>query len=101
MYLTKLLLPRGIIRSTYSSSSRSWVTSSRASRSWIQPSGMPASAVASLITEYSRRLEFRASLPPFISTALPDFRQREAICGRASGLDSKTTPITPIGEDTR
>ena len=57
--------------------------------------------MASIITSANARFVLRASLPPFSSAALPDFRQRVAICTRASGRDSKTTPITPMGTVTR
>jgi len=42
-----------------------------------------------------------ASDPPLSSTALLDFRHRVEIWTSASGRDSKMTPMTPIGLDTR
>jgi len=74
------------------------VTSSRVSRSCIQPAGAPAASEAAAMTSARMRLVPAASLPPLRSTALPLFRQRLEICTRASGRDSKITPMTPIGQ---
>ena len=43
-------------------------------------------------------LLFIVSLPPFKITQFPLFMQRDEICIKASGLASKITPITPIGQ---
>ena len=50
------------------------------------------------MTSKSLRLLSLASLPPFSITQLPLFMQSADICTKASGLDSKITPITPIGQ---
>ncbi len=61
---------------------------------------MPASSAAVIIISLKMRLVSRASEPPFKSTPLPLFRHKAAICTRASGRDSKITPITPMGQVT-
>ena len=43
----------------------------------------------------------RGFTPPFEQYALPLFRHRQEIWIKASGRDSKMTPITPIGQLTR
>ena len=70
----------------------------RSSMSTEKPSGMPDAAAASCIVSNRIRFVFLASLPPLSTEQLPLLRQREAICTRASGRDSKITPITPIGQ---
>ena len=101
MYWTKELDPLGIIRSIYSSSLSISAISERSVRRLSQPSGSPASMPALLITDAKALLVLIASEPPFRKTALPLFMQRDAIWTRASGLLSKITPITPIGQVTR
>ena len=100
MYCTNSLLPRGMMRSIRFSSPRRARTSSRPDRSVIHPSGR-IPCVAWHIISARVWLVTVASRPPLSRAALPDLRHREAICTRASGRDSKITPITPMGTVTR
>jgi len=52
------------------------------------------------MTSCSAAFVLMASEPPLSITAFPDLRQRQDIWTRASGLDSNTTPMTPMGQDT-
>ncbi len=62
--------------------------------------GMPGNPrSASFQTAIRHSLLFIASAPPFSRTALPDFSASEATCGSTSGRDSKTTAMTPSGQD--
>ena len=101
MLRTNAFEPRGMIRSTYSSSASSALTSSRVCSRPSAPAGTPQRTAASCIAAKSARLVASASLPPLSSAALPLLRHRDAICTSASGRDSKITPITPIGQETR
>ena len=49
----------------------------------------------------SALLERAASLPPLSNSPLPERMASEAICGSASGRDSKITSSTPSGDVTR
>ena len=101
MYWTKELDPLGMIRSIYSSSLSMSAISERVVRRFSHPSGSPASIPALLITEARALFVFIASDPPLRNTAFPLLIQRDAICTNASGLLSKITPITPMGQVTR
>ena len=101
IYFTKALEPLGMTRSMQSSSVSISETSARVSSNCSHPSGRPAATEASKTVVARIRLVFKASLPPFMSTAFPLFRQRLEICTSASGRDSNTTPITPMGQETR
>ena len=101
IYFTSLFEPRGIIKSTYSSSSKSALISSRENTRFIAFFGKFSTVFnASLIIFSIAALVLLDSLPPFKITALPDFIAREAIWEITSGRASKITPITPIGQET-
>ena len=85
----RLLLPRGIIRSTYSRAFSSCVVSSRpAGRRERIFLSMPYFSRTDLIMPAIAVFELMASLPPFKMQAFPDFMHREntskVTLGRAS-----------------
>ena len=97
-YLTNLLEPRGIKKSTYLSAESRTCTSSLLSIPRIQEEEKEQEAVAFLTMSTSILLVLAASFPPLSIRPLPLNRERPAICNKASGRASKIIPITPIGK---
>ena len=90
-----------MIRSTRSDRPSRASTEARSARPCTASSGRPSVARAARTVASRAALEWRASRPPLRSTALPLLRARALICTSASGRDSKITPSTPRGQDSR
>ena len=89
--------PRGMTRSTTSCSARISETASRPSTRTMHSRSTPKAGMQSTMIWWRMALVLVASLPPLRRRPLPDRMAREAICGRASGLDSKMMRRTPRG----
>src|SRR5207244_4434331 len=83
--------PRGMIRSTRSSSSRSTATASRSvvSMNWIASAGPPAFSTALASTAAIIVFDSIASLPPRRTTALPDLPHRPAASAVTFGREQR------------
>ena len=67
--------------------------------SWKAPSGIPlVDSIAFKRIWKIVRFDSPASLPPLKIVAFPLFRQSDMTWGTTSGLDSKITPIKPMGQ---
>ncbi len=92
----------GTVRATLPVTRRLWGESGGLAVTPIATlAALPAATAAECKALNKARFECSASRPPLSKTALPLFKQSEAICAKASGRDSKTTPTTPIGQLTR
>ena len=99
MNLTREFEPRGIIKLIYSSASSIVFTSSLENIRLTALSGKSSIFFNELfIIENIVLLVSTASLPPFRITVLDDFIAKQDICEMTSGLASKITPMTPIGQ---
>ena len=96
--LMRLLLPRGISKSTYPRAFSNSAVASRSAGSNSTMCGlMLKCSSTSCITLIMARLEESASLPPFSMQAFPLFRQRENTSKLTLGRASYIMPMTPNG----